>query len=100
MTLNRVNLGAGGGGGSRIRNETPLGAIDGVNTVYTTASKFLPGSENVLRNGTRQAEGVGFDYVRSESGGSGSGFDTITFTVPLISFEPGFESVVVDYNLA
>ena len=66
---------------TRVYGETPTGVINGFNTVYTTAVDFVAGSEAVYFNGVRQTEGVGCDYVRSESGGVGTGFDTITLAV-------------------
>jgi hypothetical protein len=75
---------AGTGSSSfRIFNEMPVGAINGVNTVYMAAFYFEPGTEGVYHNGVRQMEGALCDYVRSESGGVGTGFDTIVFAVPL-----------------
>lgn len=66
----------------RVFNATPSGSIDGSNAIFTTTSAFLSGSEAVFYNGIRQMEGVGCDYVRSESGGAGTGFDTLTFAEP------------------
>ena len=64
-------------------SEAPVGAIDGVNVTYTTADFFCqdPTDEaiKVYRNGQLQTEGA--DYTASESGGAGTGFDTITFAV-------------------
>ena len=58
----------------------PIGAVDGVNQTFTTPEKFVqvaPLVIRVYRNGQRQAQ-VG-DYTVSESGGVGTGYDTITF---------------------
>jgi len=66
---------------TRVYGEVLTGAINDSNTVFTTASDFTPGSEAVYFNGVRQREGAGNDYVRSESGGAGTGYDTITFAV-------------------
>lgn len=67
-------------------HETPAGAVDGVNDTYTTADPFChnPTDEtiNVFRNGVLQTQGD--DYTVSESGGPGTGFDTITFAVGCI----------------
>lgn len=65
-------------GEGQVSNEVPVGLINGANTAYTTAKDFIPGSESVLYNGVHLSEGAGNDYVRSESGGLGTGFDTIT----------------------
>lgn len=75
--------GGGGGGGTiaSLRFDiVPIGAIDGVNLTFTTPEKFIqvaPLVIRVYRNGQRQAQ-VG-DYTVSESGGFGTGYDTITF---------------------
>jgi hypothetical protein len=58
----------------------PLGVIDGSNLVFTTPEKFIqsvPLTILVYRNGQRQM--LGGDYTVSESGGFGTGYDTITF---------------------
>ena len=60
-----------------------VGDIDGSNTVYTSALKFMHDGvrdEVLCYNGVEQDEGVGDDYVASESGGPGTGFDTITMS--------------------
>lgn len=68
-----------------------LGAQNGVNLVFTTPQKFLHISpyflERVYVNGQRMKEGPTFDYVASESGGPGAGFDTITFIFPPLSVD-------------
>lgn len=73
-----------GGGGSTLANlrldVAPIGPIDGTNLVFTTPEKFVqvvPLVIRVYRNGQRQA--LGGDYTVSESGGIGTGYDTITF---------------------
>jgi len=74
-----------------------LGAKDGVNLVYTTPSSenfvhnlpFL--SIQVYYNGVRQT--LLDDYTVSESGGVGTGFDTITMGVPM---RPG-DKLIADY---
>lgn len=69
------------GAASLIQVDQPLvGLIDDINTVYTSATKFKHTA--VLRemfyiNGVRQREGVGKDYVVSESVPA-LGYDTIT----------------------
>jgi len=85
---------------TRVYNEVPSGAINDANTVYTTAAEFVDGGETVYFNGVRQMEGVGCDYVRSESGGVGTGYDTITFAVPPRD-RPGSKPddvVTIDYD--
>lgn len=60
----------------------PLAGLqDGFNTVFTTAVKFQHTAtikEIVFLNGVRLQEGIGNDYIVSESV-PGTGFDTITF---------------------
>jgi len=51
----------------RVHNEALTGAINGVNTVFSTSSTFVPGSESVLFNGIVQTEGAAGDYLRSEA---------------------------------
>jgi hypothetical protein len=68
------------GGVGALRNEQLLGLVDSINTVFATPVSFRPGAEIVFWDGVRVQEGA--DYVRSESGGLGTGFDTITFAVP------------------
>ena len=74
-------------------NIAPVGVLDGVNDTFT-----LPGGEKAVhlvsglqiklyRNGFRQKLGVGCDYTVSESGGVGTGFDTITVDPPPLSYE-------------
>lgn len=66
------------------KNEIPLiGSVDGVNRIFNTPDKFIQGTYfgNIFKifvthNGHILFEGI--DYVVSESGGPGTGFDTIT----------------------
>jgi hypothetical protein len=56
-----------------------------VNTVFTTARPFIHTTdleESVYLRGVRRCEGSGFDYEAVESGGLGTGFDTVVFTTP------------------
>lgn len=60
-----------------------IGTIDGANKVFSTAQAFTrasPFQEAVYRRGLRLTPGAGNDYVASESGGAGTGYDTITYT--------------------
>lgn len=87
MALTRGIVAPGGaatGGGSdpRVYAEVPAGTIPGTGS-FSTSVPFIAGSEAVYLNGVRQTEGVTCDYVRSESGGVGSGYDTIAFQFPL-----------------
>jgi hypothetical protein len=85
---------------ARVYGEALAGPINNVNTVFTTSQDFVPGTEAVYYNGVRQREGVTNDYVRSESGGIGTGFDTITFAVaPRNRSGPRVDDVVIiDYD--
>lgn len=86
-------------GEGEIVGEVPAGALDGVNLIFTTASKFVhesPGrSVKVFLNGVRQSLGAGCDYTVAESGGPGTGFDRIVFTYPPIASDV----LLVDYWL-
>lgn len=78
------------------RNVDLVGTKNGVNLVYTTPDLFVltPFVEVVNRNGVTQREGAGNDYTRSESGGAGTGFDTIT----LLNDAPlSWEQLTIDY---
>ena len=59
---------------------TPAGLIDGSNPTFTTPEIFVQVSPLVIRvyrNGQRQT--LAGDYGVSESGGVGTGYDTVTF---------------------
>ncbi len=62
-----------------------IGTIDGVNTTFTTPEYFLHEAAGetiaVYYNGQRMYVGAANDYLPSESGGPGTGYDTITLTV-------------------
>lgn len=95
-----IPLSSGGGSGTRVYNEVLTGVIDDVNTTFTTSVFFTPGTEAVYFNGVRQWPGVGNDYSISESGGIGTGYDTVTFAVAPRT-RPGPKSddrVTVDYT--
>ena len=76
--------------------EDLTGQVDGANADFQTVQKYRPGREAVFLNGLRQRPGAGCDYVRIESGGTGTGYDTIQFTDP----PPLGDWVLVDYDLA
>ena len=63
--------------------------VNGVTSTFTTAVDFVhasPGdSVAVFVNGNRQRFGASNDYTVSESGGSGTGFDTISLVFTPIS---------------
>lgn len=73
------------------------GAIDGVNTVFTTPDKFLNDGTTsifVYLNGVRLELGVGNDYTLSESGGAGTGYDTVTLPFAPV---PPKDKITADY---
>lgn len=85
----------GGAGGSRVYGEVPGGAIPGTGS-FTTSVDFVAGSETLYLNGVRQFEGATCDYTRSESGGVGTGFDTVTFAFSLHASD----TILIDYTPA
>lgn len=61
------------------------GTIDGVNTIFTLPGDIswiqdFPYKIIIYKNGVKQV--MGDDYFISESGGPGTGYNTITFTIP------------------
>lgn len=82
-----------------------IGSLNGANRVFNTPDKFLHAngvSLDVFHNGRRLVEApvpdvrLG-DFFCSESGGAGTGFDTIN----LLTFVPVTKSVLVsDYQVA
>jgi len=78
-----------------------IGATDGLNRIFTvpTPDKFVNGTLGnnefrilVKHNGRDLVEGI--DYITSESGGPGTGYDTIIFC----SITPNSKSIIVaDY---
>lgn len=78
-----------------------VGSIDGINQTFTTPTKFVHvvGGETirVFYNGQRLVEGVLDDYTVSESGGPGTGYDTV-----LLAFapkgSPGLDKLMADYT--
>lgn len=81
--------------------ETLTGAVDGINTVFTTAAPFVFDvpfeAPAVYLNGMR-LRGGGVDYTESESGGLGAGFDTITTTEPPRATVKAVDVLSVDYT--
>ena len=72
-----------------------LGVKDGVNATFTTPTKFKPDTIKVFFNGLRQKIGVGNDFIVTESGGVGTGYDTVILDVSLAPYAN--ESVVAEY---
>lgn len=52
----------GGGSVSFIYHETPVGVVDGVNTIFTAAFPYVGGSLLVFRDGQLMVPGVSADY--------------------------------------
>lgn len=82
--------------GNFVWNEEISGLKNGVNLVFTTAYAFEVNSLRVYLNGQRLRAGAGNDFSVSESGGLGTGYDTLTFASPELAPLPG-ESVLADY---
>lgn len=72
---------------SRFKFNRPLsGALNGVNVTFTTPEDFLPDTLQFFLNGVGPLDvGPGCDVTISESGGVGTGYDTVTF----VHFAPG-----------
>ena len=73
------------------------GAYNGVNRDFTIPELILSDASASLRvylNGQRLLHGVGNDYVVTESGGAGTGYDTVIVAVPPQSYE----SLIADYR--
>ncbi len=67
--------------GGRLYEQPLLGARDGNNTDFTTELCFIasgPSAQVLYLNGQRLRAGDGNDYTVGESGGPGTGFNTIT----------------------
>ncbi len=78
------------------QNMALSGTLDGINRVFTTPDKFIQGTLDgnffsimVFHNGQELIPNI--DFTVSESGGVGTGYDTITF----ISFVPNSNSTLV-----
>lgn len=74
-----------------------LGPKNDLNLIFSTPDFFLETTFRLYRNGVRQESGAGCDYVVSESGGAGTGFDTVTFfdRPPIVD-----ENLFADYRVA
>lgn len=78
-------------------NQDLIGAKNGIDVTYTTPDVFVQSGDTVIRvfrNGQRLREGASNDFTVSESGGVGTGFDTVTFNgdPPL-----AYENLTADY---
>ena len=85
---------------AKVRTGIVLGGVkDGVNLVFTTPGKFrrIGGATiAVYWNGLRLREGPTEDYSVSESGGPGTGYDTVTLAVALLVDD----NLIADYIAA
>ncbi len=100
--VDAINAGGGGGVGVTYlfrQRQTLIGPVDGTNRVFITpnSDKFIDGIFNnnefhiyVSHNGHGMKYGM--DYLISESGGVGTGYDTITF----ISFTPQHNRSIIE----
>jgi len=77
-------------------NVAPAGVQNGVNTVYTAPENFDDNTIQVHVNGMRMAKGASNDYTTSESGGVGTGYDTVTLVFAPIAED----QLLFDYAVA
>lgn len=87
---------------SRLRQgEVPAGLINGLNTTYVTANKFVFIAGEVVPavyyNGQRLTYGNTADFVVAESGGLGTGYDTIVLAWAPRDDGATFDRLLVDY---
>lgn len=93
-------FGFGGGGGSRLYQRPLTGARNGSNRVFTTPEKFIPDTIKMYHDGRmlrRSLTGsvTDGDYRAEESGGAGTGFDSVVF----LSFSPvEYSWITADYD--
>jgi len=87
-----------GGSGLDVWHETPSGVLNGINTDFTTASDFDPTTLSVSYNGQLQKQGSGEDFTVHESGGIGTGHDTIRFVRPKLPRSG--DEILVSYKFA
>lgn len=80
-------------------NVVPAGDRDGVNLDYTFIENVLPSTFRLYRNGVRQKQDAlgTCDFTLSESGGVGTGYDTVEITTPALL---SWEQLTADYVIA
>lgn len=88
LLIRPMDTRSGSGAGARVYQQVLIPTVDP--KVFTSLLTFIHGgtdTEVVEYNGQRLLAGVGNDYTVSESGGPGSGYDTITleFTPATVS---------------
>ena len=77
-------------------NVVPAGDLDGLNLIYSLPEAADKATFRLYRNGVRQRQddaGLS-DFLMSESGGAGTGFDTVVLTTPA---PLGWELLTADY---
>ncbi len=86
--------GGAGVGGFDVQDADLIGTQNGINATFTTATKFIHTSsfkEVIFSNGLRNH--IPEDYAIAESGGPGTGYDTIIFVIP----PDGDDVLTIDY---
>lgn len=73
------------------------GLKNDINLTFTTSEYFVESSICVYRSGQRLNVGADRDYTVSESGGVGTGFNTVIFASPA---PKEYENLLVDYVVA
>ena len=73
-----------------VRDEIPVGAVEGLNLIYTTAYDYVPGSLIVLVDGIRQLKGVAPKHFTE------TGSNTFAFNAGY-ALQSG-QDIVVDYR--
>ena len=78
------------------------GTVDGVNTIFTAPDgvwlQTFPYKIIVYNNGVKQV--LGDDYFIAESGGPGSGYDTVIFSVPPDNTLSPVDVITADYYIS
>jgi hypothetical protein len=80
-------------------NVEPVGDKDGLNIDYALPDTVVPSLFRLYRNGVRQMEDTlgTCDFRLSESGGVGTGYDTVEITTPALL---SWEQLTADYVIA
>jgi len=96
LTIAQVKTLLGIGASTRVYRATPVGVVNGANTVFTIAAVILTGKETIVKNGLIMNAGAGNDYTIAYNSPAGS--TTITFaTAP--SNTPFVDTILVDYDV-
>ena len=98
-TLDPLQIATGSSGSSTARTGISLlGVKDGINTLFTTPEKFVHTSAITIAvywNGRRLH--LGRDYFAAESGGAGTGYDTVDLTPWASRLPTATDELVADY---